>query len=321
MVLDHSGDSKVFYHDTLIVLSIGLSRLEMMIAALPLDLEMSLGCATSSLTTACAAFLAPAQGALLTPKCTMRSAIETWILYRVALTIGQKGLKSHIKTDVWMRTVNGRMLGLWPCLTDNEGIPVPVSTVYKMYGLRSTLYWTMQLDLEEVSSLLGDNQVFLVFVQVHIFAVLSQLDRVPAVGLLEAWKADTGESILFGSEKALEGFRQAISKHLHRSRWYMLTLPFELRFQVILCGECSILLILRLDGREHPVVNGARLAQASDEQARLCFSWIQTVFKCSHGHFLPDSIRMCQVPPVGGQQFTHVAEASGHLAPIQVGST
>jgi len=40
VVLDHVRDLKVFYRNPLIALSIGLSRLEMMVTTLPIDLQV-----------------------------------------------------------------------------------------------------------------------------------------------------------------------------------------------------------------------------------------------------------------------------------------
>ena len=57
--------------------------------------------------------------------------------------------------------------------------------------LGNSLDRTVQLDLEEVSQFLRDNEVFLVLVQIAVFAVLSQLDGMPSVRLLEAWETHT----------------------------------------------------------------------------------------------------------------------------------
>ena len=61
----------------------------------------------------------------------------------------------------------------------------------------------MQLDLEEMSDLLGHNEVFLILMQIAVFAILPQLDGVPAIGLFEAREANHQECMLFGSEKRL----------------------------------------------------------------------------------------------------------------------
>jgi hypothetical protein len=60
-----------------------------------------------------------------------------------------------------------------------------VSTIHEMHRLGGAQNRPMQLDLEEVPQLLGDHKLFLLLMQVHIFAVLSQLDGVPSVRLLD----------------------------------------------------------------------------------------------------------------------------------------
>src|SRR2546427_8622589 len=97
----------------------------------------------------------------------------------------------------------------------DQRIPVPICTMYEMYGLGRALDRTVQLDLEKMSHLLGHNEVFLVLMQIAVFAILPQLERVPAVRLLEARKADIGNTQLFSSQKAFEGLGEPICQHLY----------------------------------------------------------------------------------------------------------
>ncbi len=97
------------------------------------------------------------------------------------LAIGQERLETNIKADIRMLTSARSMLLLWLGLTDDEGIPMPICTQDKMHGFRSTENLAMKLDLEEVPQLLGDNEVFLILMQLCVFAVLPELDRVPTV--------------------------------------------------------------------------------------------------------------------------------------------
>jgi len=90
VVLDHVGDSKVFYCDMVILFSVLLCYFEVVISTLTIDLEMRLRCTLSSLTLAVRAFLTTAHSTLLAPKGTLRSAIEARVGNGVAFTIGQE---------------------------------------------------------------------------------------------------------------------------------------------------------------------------------------------------------------------------------------
>ena len=65
MVLDHVGDLKVFNGNQLIALGVRFRGLEMVIAALPVDLQVRLRHVLRSLTASMTALLASAQMALL----------------------------------------------------------------------------------------------------------------------------------------------------------------------------------------------------------------------------------------------------------------
>jgi hypothetical protein len=149
----------------------------------------------------------------------------------------------------------------------------------------------MQLDFEEATKLLGDNEVFVVLMQIAIFAVLSQLDGMPPVRLFEAREADTRNSVLFCHKKPFEGLREAICKHLYRGGWNVFALPFECGFKLIFAWEGSILLILCRDRLKHPIVNDARLSQARHELAGLLCIHEQAVLKGSHAPILLKNIR------------------------------
>src|SRR6266536_5415906 len=124
----------------------------------------------------------------------------------------------------------------------------------------------MQLDLEAMPDLLGHDEMFFVLMQVHVFAVLSELDGMPTVRLLEPREAYSREALLPGGKKALERRTQTISQHLNGGGRNMCALSLESRFQVILAWEGAFFLILGLDGLKHLVIDDARLFQALHEQ-------------------------------------------------------
>src|SRR5579859_2427342 len=110
VVLDHIGDLKVFYGKMVIAFSVLLCHLEMVIAALTLNLQMRLCCTLSRLPASMRAFLATTHGTLLTSQRTLRRAIEAWVRNGVPLAISQERFEPYINTDVRMLTDTWRML-------------------------------------------------------------------------------------------------------------------------------------------------------------------------------------------------------------------
>ncbi len=227
VILYHVGDLKVFHSNVVIPLRIPFRGLEMVISALPIDLQVGLGDVPGSFPAAVTALLAAAQLALFAPKRPGRCAIEPRVLYCVALAISKEDLQTDIDADVRMLTVSWGMLGLRFRLTDNEGIPMPIGTMHEMSRLWSAFNRAMQFDLENVSQLFGNNEVFFIFVHIAILAVLPELDRMPSVGCLETREADTRDVVLPGNKKAFEGLGEAIRKHLYCCSWYVFTVSFE----------------------------------------------------------------------------------------------
>src|SRR6266516_1339408 len=106
----------------------------------------------------------------------------------MALAIRQERGEPHVNADSRMLACAWGMFSVWLRLTDNEGIPVSISPMHEVNGLGSALERTMQLDLEEVSQLLRNDEVLFILMQIDIFAILTQLDGVPAIRFLEAWE-------------------------------------------------------------------------------------------------------------------------------------
>ena len=192
MILDHIRDGKVLNRNAPVAKSIGLSCLKVMIAPLPVDLQVRLGNILRCLAKPLAAFLAAGKLTLLASQSLLRGAIETGISNGMAFAIRQEGLETHINADIRMRARTRSVFGSDGFrFTDDESIPVTVHTQDEMHGLGGTKSRAMKLDLEEVSQFLGHHEVFLVLMQVHIFAILPQLDGVPSVRFLEAREANT----------------------------------------------------------------------------------------------------------------------------------
>lgn len=171
--------------------------------------------------------LAPGYRALLAPECLLRGAIEARVLSGVPVAIGQEGLQPHINTDVRVSTRRWRVICTWLRLAHNERVPVSVSTQDQMHRFGSPLYRAMHLDLERFTDLGGDDEVLLVFVQVRIFAVLPELERVPLITLFETRKPDTSNAMFFSREKTFETLRKPICQHLYCRGWDVFTLPLK----------------------------------------------------------------------------------------------
>ena len=179
------------------------------------------------------------------------------------------------------------MLSLWRRLTDDQGIPMPISTQDQMDGFGRALYLAVQLNFEAPTQLLGNGDVLVIRSKQYItpvgcITILSQLDGMPPVGLLEAREAHARDMVLFSSKEAFEGFGEAISKHLYRCGGHMLTLPLESIFKVIFARECTFLLIVRFDHLKHGIIEHTRLFQALHEQMGLFLIHVKPVFKRSH---------------------------------------
>ncbi len=128
VIFHHITDSQVFYHNALIAFGIGLGRLEMVIAPLSIDLEMSLCYVLSSETSSMTAFLAPAQLTLLAPQGTLRGTIIARVLNAMALTIRQERFQPNINADITMLTYALEMVRSRFGLTHDEGIPMSIRT-------------------------------------------------------------------------------------------------------------------------------------------------------------------------------------------------
>src|SRR5579884_60357 len=277
MVLHHVENRELLNSNHLIVFRIPLGRFIVIVTSLPRNLEMGLRCATGGFPATVTAFLAPQR--------LLRSAIEAGVLNRVPFTIRQERFEANINTDSRMSASEGRMFGLHVGLTHDQCIPMAVSPMNKMDGLRSSLDGTVQLDFERFPDLRRDVQVFVICIQPDITAgsILAQLDRMPAIGRLEAREPDISETQLFRRKKPFECFGESVSKHLHSRSWHRFTAPpFESGGQIVLRGEGPLLLILYLDRLKHLIVQEARLLQALYEQASLFLIRIQSKLKRSH---------------------------------------
>src|SRR2546421_9218754 len=262
MVLDHVENTQLLNSDDLIAFYILLCRLIVEVTALPLDLEMGLRRTASGFTASMRTLLASTYRSLLTSQGLLQGAIEARVLDGMSFRVSQENCQTNVKTNFRMGTLRWFMRSSWLHLTYKECIPMPIGPMYQMNRLRHAFYRTMQLDLEEMSQLLRDNKMFLVFMHIAIFAVLSELDRMPAVRLLETGETNTRNGMLLGGKETFERFGEPISQHLYCGGRYMLTLSLESSFQVIVAWKCVLVLILLLNRLKHAIIHATRLTQA-----------------------------------------------------------
>ncbi len=251
MILDHVENTQVLNSDKLIAFCIRLGRLIVKITALTGDLEMGLSRTAGSLTASVASLFASAQLALFASQCLLRRAIETRVLNGPALRVSQEGFQAHINTDVRMSAVRWSMCGVGFSLTDNQRVPMSISTMDEVHGLGSALYRAMEFDFKGCSQFSRDNEILVLMSKSYILAIpiLSELDRVPAVRLLETREPHIRNAQLTGCEKTLERFGEPISQHLYRGGWHLLaTTAFELCGQIIFRGERALLCISTCGG-------------------------------------------------------------------------
>ncbi len=312
MVFHHIGDLKVLDGNPLIASSIGFSNVEVMISTLALDLEVCLSNVARCLAKPLTALLASAQLSLLTPECRGARAIETRIRNGMAFTIRQEGLEPNIDTDIRMLTRTGKVFSLRLRLADDKGVPMPICSQDKVNGFRFPFYRAMQLDLEQLAKFGRHDEVFLVFVQIHIFAILPELDTMPSVGLLEAGKA-TFLTQFFPGKEALQGFGEPVSEHLYRRGWYVFfALSLKLCFQFVLVGKGASLLILLLRYCSHLIIDTACFRQTGNELGMLFLIHEKTVLKCSHEGILQQHIRVAKrVVRLRRRPFTPTRRSAG----------
>jgi hypothetical protein len=294
VIFHHVPDSQVFNSNVVIAFGIRFSCLEVVISPLTMDLEMCLGGVLGSLPASMAAFLAAAQLTLLASQRLLRCPIEARVLNGLALAIRQERFQTHINANITVLAGAGKVFMLWVRLTDDQRIPMSIGSQDKMHGLRSALDLAMQLDLEDMSQFLGNNQVVLVFVQRAVFAILTKLDGMPVGALFEA-RETSFQSKLFAGKKPLEGLGETIGQHLDGCGGdRLLATAFELCGQIVLCREGAFVLILHFHGLKHLVIDEARLTQTLHKQGILLLIDKKAILKRFHDSNHNELESICQ---------------------------
>ena len=285
MVLDHAIDVEILNSNMMILLSVLLGDFEMKVSTLTSNLEMGLSSTLASLATAFATLFTSGYCALLAPEGGLALTVVAWISNGVAFRVSQEGQESNINADIGMLAHAWGMLILSLSLTDDEGIPVSISMQNEMGCLGCSFDWAVQFDLDGTTQLLGNGQMFPIRVKREISLVLPQLDGMPPIGFLEAWKAALLTQFSHGKEP-FERFIQAICQHLDGRSGNMLSATTtKPGGQIILHEKLVRLLIVLFGGGQHLVIEMPRLNQAGHEFTGLLFIWVQAIFKRSHIHY------------------------------------
>ncbi len=128
MILHHIADTQVLYSNEAMLICILLSNFEMMVTALPFDLEVRLCRTLARFPAPMTPFLATTDRSLLTTECRLTGAIVTRVLHHVALTIGEEGRESYINTNVTMCALSKSMLVRRFGFADDKCVPMTICT-------------------------------------------------------------------------------------------------------------------------------------------------------------------------------------------------
>ena len=128
MILHHVIDIQIFNGNEAMMLGILLRHFEVEITTLPLNLQMGLSRTLGGLTPPLRPFLASTHHPLLTPDCPLALAVVPRVLYSIPLGISEERFQPHINTNTRVFAHGWKMLGLRLNLTDDESVPMPISS-------------------------------------------------------------------------------------------------------------------------------------------------------------------------------------------------
>lgn len=206
--------------------------------------------------TSIGAFLPTARLTLRFAQAFLALLVVAWVIDRSAFGVGKKGLQAQIHANG--RTVLERRFRSQ--IAHDERIPVAVSPAHEIDRLRSTLDRTMLFYLDASTKLLRDLEPFGLLLQKHVvsFAVLPEMDGVPAIASFKAWETNLLPMFLTIKESP-DGDVQAITERLDRGlRDVFATAALESASEIVPTQRIAALRVVALDQFEHLVVNTAR---------------------------------------------------------------
>src|SRR5215472_965604 len=316
VIAHHPYHVQVLYAEAAVPLSIPLGGLEVEVAALATDLQVLAGDFAAGFATAMAALRAAADGALPVRQALLPPTIVSGILHRLALGVGQKHFQAHVQPNRGMIAI--RLSGmcfsesiLGQRLTDDQRVPMSISPQHEMRRDGRPFKRAVQLDFEQAPQLGGHMQMRTSFIEPYVAVrfILAELNRVPAVGRLEAREAHR-HSQLLEVQGAFERLGKPVGQRLHRCGGHRLAATsLEARREVILRGKRAVRVILRSQTRQHLIIDRSRFREAVHQLLSLCAVGVQSVLKRSHALLVLH--RACAQQDGG----TYVARAGERLLP------
>lgn len=267
VVLEHISDPQVLDRYEGVGVNVLPSRLVGVVLALAGDLEVLFCCLPGRFVTAIRTLPASRRFALCPPELLLRLLETTRVLDCVPVRVGHEVFEPNVQADT--RTVS--LLGHVPKIADDEDVPMAVGSVKEMRGFGRSFERPMLFDLKPTPKLLGNPQPSGVGIKEHVppRAVLSKLDRVPAIRSLEAREANFLSKLLTVKEP-LEGLTQPVGKRLYDClRDILTTAPLERHVQVVVAEKLARVVVMSFDRFEHFVVKMAAFRQRRKEQTIL----------------------------------------------------
>lgn len=278
-ISSHPADIQVFNGNEAISIGVNLGRLEEKVTALLGDFKVSLGHVLGGFPPAAASLDATGENALFAPKRLLALAVIARVLNRSTFRVGQEDLETNIQTDGGpiLYGFNGRHF------TDDERIPMAVSSQDNVNRFWETFEWPMEFDLDEFSELSGYMKMLPIGIQPDIFAlaILPEVNGVPLIGVLEARETGTGVSF-FSFQVSAKGLVKSVRERLYCRSRHVLATAFECLVKVVTKLKFSGLFILGLRLFQHLVVKMTRLREALDEQPVLFLVGVKAIFKGFH---------------------------------------
>jgi hypothetical protein len=278
MILDHTLDVQRFDHDNAVIVSVTPGDLAQEILALAGHLQVYLGDGAGRLLAAMGALLTSRKFALRSAELLVALSQVARVSDLVSLGIGEKDLESYVDADGGSALKNRGVFQL----ADDQHVPLAVGPQPQVHGPGDTFKRPVLLNLYALAQLARHFQP--AFAQAHVstLTVLSEVDRMPAVGCFEPREAGRLPTFLAGYETP-ECLVESISEHLYRAcRNAFATATLEASGECVLEEKLAGLSVVVFDQREHLIVEVAGHYQTSHEKLALAAVWVEPIFEGFH---------------------------------------
>jgi hypothetical protein len=272
---------QVLDNDGRIRIRVSLRGLKMKVFSLALDFQMRLRCTPRHLAATATALFAGAQAALLAAQGRLTGPKEARVRYRVPIAIGKKDFQTDIQTDSRTIVVRMRQIAYYLLyLAHNQRVPMPIRSLDQIARPGRAGQTPMHFDLDRTAQF-GRNLEQAASGH-KVDTQLAQLDTVPLIAALKAWKAPV---LVTMSKKGFQRFVQPLSKTLDSGgRNVCAAATLEQGRQVVLAQKLARLRIVLLLALQHLVIQQARFVQARIQTAALIAVWVQAILIRSHSY-------------------------------------